>query len=198
MLPIPTTSRFLPAGLLNGVVANGRADDWSGGALMPTADVSTTLRRRRRANHLTRHPPGVSSPAMRFPIKITENFILEPVLHTFGVKNDTSFVEIEGGQLAVNMGRWFRESLPLDKVSLLAPSDWPWWAGLGVKLHHHGVGVVGSTEGVVNIRFTDPQKVHAGLVVDCTQLWVSLEDRDGFLHALSEACNLPVSGHTDF
>jgi hypothetical protein len=50
------------------------------------------------------------------------------------------------------MGRWFHERIPLDQIAAVAPSNWPWWGGLGVKLHHHGIGVVGSTDGIVNLK----------------------------------------------
>lgn len=135
---------------------------------------------------------------MRFPIKITDNFLLEPILHTFGAKPETSYVELGDGTLEVRMGVWFHETFPLSEVARVSPSEWPWWGGLGVKLHTHGVGVVGSTENVVNIQLKGPRKVKVLFEVDCSQLWVSLEDRDGFLSALSKACNVPISDHTPF
>src|SRR5437763_10925408 len=137
---------------------------------------------------------------MRFPISITHNLLLEPILHTFGVKKETSYVEIEGGTLHVTMGRWFDEKIPVDRVAQVAPSDWPWWGGLGVKTApHHGVGVVGSTEGVVNIKLKEKQKMFLVLFHgEVEQLWVSLEDRDGFMKALSEAAHAPIAGHVPF
>ena len=135
---------------------------------------------------------------MRFAMKITDNFLLEPVLHTFGVKPETSYFEIDGGKLEVRMGIWFHESFALDNIARIAPSDWPWWGGLGVKLHHHGVGVVGSTEGVVNVQLKQEQDVNVIVKVKSSQLWLSAEDRDGFLRALGEACHIPVSEHTPF
>ncbi|MEP7127197.1 MAG: hypothetical protein ABJE95_40055 [Byssovorax sp.] len=135
---------------------------------------------------------------MRFALKITDNFLLEPVLHTFGVRPETSYLEIADGKLEVRMGIWFHESFALDNIARVAPSDWPWWGGLGVKLHHHGVGVVGSTEGVVNVQLKQAQDANVVVTVKASQLWLSLEDRDGFLRALGEACHVPVSEHTPF
>ena len=135
---------------------------------------------------------------MRYPISITDNFLLEPILHTFGVKAESSFTDIEGDHLEVSMGRWFHEKIPLGEIAAIAPSAWPWWGGLGVKLAHHGVGVVGSLDGVVNIKLKKPIRMHVIAVVDVEQLWVSLVDRDGFLKALSDATKLPVSPHADF
>ncbi len=135
---------------------------------------------------------------MRFPLKITEQFILEPVLHLLGVKPESSYVEIADGQLEVRMGIWFHEHLPLADVRQIAPSDWPWWGGLGVKLIPHGVGVIGSLEGVVSIELTSPRKMRVLFPVEVDRLAVSVEDRDGFLAALSQATKLPISPHVPF
>ena len=97
------------------------------------------------------------------------------------------------------MGIWFNESFTLDEIKgRSSPSDWPWWGGLGVKLHHHGVGVVGSTEGVVNVALKEPRKVVREVIPSkCTQLWISVEDRDGFLE-LSQASGAPIVEHVSF
>lgn len=135
---------------------------------------------------------------MRFPIKITENFLLEPILHTFGVNPESSYLELGPDALEVSMGMWFRESIPLGEIAALAPSEWPWWGGLGVKLGHHGVGVVASTETVVNLKFKRPLKVRVLVPVEVEQMWLSPEDRDGFLRALAEATKLPIGEHAKF
>ncbi len=135
---------------------------------------------------------------MRFPIKISQNFLLEPVLHTFGVNPETSWVEVGETTLEVSMGRWFHEVIPLSAVASVAPSEWPWWGGLGVKLAHHGVGVVGSTDGVVNIAFKTPVKAHVIAVVEAQQLWISVEDHEAFLKALAAKTGLAVSPFAKF
>jgi hypothetical protein len=135
---------------------------------------------------------------MRYSIKITENFLLAPVMHTFGVSAASSFVDLSDGNLEVKMGIWFHETLPVSQVSVLGPSDWPWWGGLGVKLHHHGVGVVGSTENVVNVKFKTAQRVTAVVPVSCEQLWLSIVERDAFLAALAQAAGVSVTDHLPF
>jgi hypothetical protein len=135
---------------------------------------------------------------MRFPIKITEQFILEPVLHLFGVKPESSYVDIADGKLDVRMGIWFHEEIPLAEVKHLAPSDWPWWGGLGVKLIPHGVGVVGSLDGVVLIELAAPRKMRVLFPVEADRLAISIADRDGFLAELSNATGLTVAPHVPF
>jgi hypothetical protein len=103
---------------------------------------------------------------MRYPIKITENFILEPIMRTTGVTSESSYVELQADAIEVTMGRWFHETIPLSELARISTASWPWWGGLGVKLHHHGVGVVGSTEGVVNLKLKAPRKVHVLAVVE--------------------------------
>jgi|HubBroStandDraft_2_1064218.scaffolds.fasta_scaffold746083_1 hypothetical protein len=135
---------------------------------------------------------------MRFPIKITENFLLEPIMKVFGAGPAQSFVELGEDSFEVQMGIWFHETFPLPVVSAMGPSEWPWWGGLGVKLHHHGIGVVGSTDNVVNVKFTTPQKATAVVRVDCSQLWISLVDREGFLRELSGRTKVAISEHLPF
>lgn len=128
---------------------------------------------------------------MRYALKITDNLLLEPVMRTFGATPEVCYAEIGNGVLEVSMGRWFFEKLPLDDVARVRRADWPWYGGLGVRLLGHGVvGVVGSLEGIVAVHFKTPQKIHAVVVVECTELRLSLEDPDGFIRALGERCRL--------
>ncbi len=135
---------------------------------------------------------------MRFALSITHNFLLEPFMKTMGVSRDDSYVEVDDGTLHVRMGRWFDEKIPVARIKALAPSDWPWWGGLGVKLGHHGVGVIGSTDHIVNLKFDGELRVRVLVEVGVEQMWISLEDRDGFLRALAEATHLTVAPHTPF
>jgi hypothetical protein len=135
---------------------------------------------------------------MRFAVKITDQFILEPILHTLGVKPDSSYVELGEKTLEVRMGIWFDETVPLSQIARIAPSDWPWWGGLGVKLIPHGVGVIGSLDGVVNLQLEAEREMRVLFNVKASQLAISVEDRDGFLAALSKATGLPISPHVPF
>ncbi|MFO0659147.1 MAG: hypothetical protein U0165_04865 [Polyangiaceae bacterium] len=135
---------------------------------------------------------------MRFPIKISDNFLVEPLLDTFGVNTETSFVELVEGALHLKMGGWFDETIPLSNIAAIAPSDWPWWGGLGVKLGHHGVGLVGAQEGIVNLKLKEPAKVRVLVSAQVEQVWLSLKDPLAFLSAVSDATKLPVGPHTPF
>lgn len=129
---------------------------------------------------------------VRYPIRITDNPFLKPLLLAGGVWPGTSYVDLEGGALAVKMGIWFDERLPVDQIAGFGPGTWSSWS-LGVKLGHGGVAVVGSSEGVVAIRFREPQTVRVLMPVHAETLWISLEDPQGFMVALARATGLPVS-----
>lgn len=135
---------------------------------------------------------------MRFALSITHNLLLEPVLKTFGTNRENSYVEVLDDALHVKMGAWFDETIPFSKIKSFAPSDWPWWGGLGVKLHHHGIGVVGSTEHIVNLELTEVIAMKVIIKVEAERLWISLEDRDGFFAALAERTGKSVSPHSPF
>jgi hypothetical protein len=135
---------------------------------------------------------------MRYPIQITKNILIGPMLRGFGVRPDNSHVDLESDALTVRMGMWFNKTIALDDIASMAPmppSEWPLWAGLGVKLTpRHGVGVVASREGIVCLGFKRPQPMGVVIIsVDAENLLVSLEDPDGFLRALSQATGLLVS-----
>lgn len=137
---------------------------------------------------------------MRYPIRITANPLIGPFLRGFGVRRGNSYVELKGGALTIRMGCWFNETVPLGEIASMAPSEWPWWGGFGVRLApRQGVAVVASTQGVVNIGLKRPRRMSILIVPrNAENLWVSLEDPDGFLRALSEATGLPISPFVSF
>ena len=137
-------------------------------------------------------------PRMRYPLKVTENFLLEPVLYSFGVRGETSHATIADGLLEVQMGTWMHERIPLTEISGLGPATWPWWGGMGIKLAHRGVGLIGAFEGIVNVKLQGPRKVRVVLDVDCSQVWLSLDDPDGFLRELSHETGQPVAERMPF
>jgi len=58
--------------------------------------------------------------------------------------------------------------------------------------------VIGSTDHIVNLKFDGELRVRVLVEVGVEQMWISLEDRDGFLRALAEATHLTVAPHTPF
>jgi hypothetical protein len=137
---------------------------------------------------------------VRYQIRITRNPILRPLLKMFNVSAGNCHVDLDGGRMTVRMGRWFEESVPLEEIAAFGPSEWPAWGGYGIRLApRNGVGVVASTKGVVHVALKRPQQMNAVIIsINAERLWISLEDREGFLAALSGATGLRVSPPVGF
>jgi len=125
---------------------------------------------------------------MRFAIRLSS--VMKPILFAAGVHPENAYVEVGDGVLQVKMGPWFDESFPMNAVAKVTASDWPWYGGLGTKLgpEKGGVGVVGSMEGIVALRFKEPQPVKLWMIVtdlgvECSELRISLEEPGAFLEA---------------
>ena len=126
---------------------------------------------------------------MRFPLRISAAW--RPVLYVFGMSQRASFADIDAGVLRVKAGIWFDETFPLGNVAEVSRSTWPWYGGLGVKLGPgDAVSVVGSSEGIVAVRFKQPQPMRVLFTVTRSELRLSLEDPDRFMRALREASGL--------
>lgn len=137
---------------------------------------------------------------MRCRIAVTRNVVLRPLLAVFGVGSGNCWVELDAAGMRVRMGRWFDATVPLVDIAAFGPSVWPAWGGYGVKLvPRRGIGVVASTEGVVHIALRAPRRM--SVVIgwrNAERLWISIEDRDAFLAALSALTGLPVAPPVGF
>lgn len=128
---------------------------------------------------------------MRYSIRISS--IMKPVLFTAGINHDNTYVELGDGVFHVKMGPWFEHQFSLDQIASVAASDWPWYGGLGTKLgpEKGGVGVVASMEGIVALRFKEPQGVKLWVLVtdlnaSCNELRISLEEPQAFIQAVQQ------------
>jgi hypothetical protein len=137
---------------------------------------------------------------MRYPIAVTRNPVLRPLLALLGVRSASSWVNLDEAGVTVRMGRWFEEAIPLSEIAAFGPSTWPRWGGYGVKLApRKGIGVVASTKGVVHIALRQPRRMSVVIMSrSAERLWVSLEEREAFLAELSRLTGLPVSAPVGF
>ena len=63
----------------------------------------------------------------------------------------------------------------------------PWWAGIGWRTNFVGqIGLLGSHDGCVEIRFREPATVNMPLPLRCQRLTISLKLPKDFLAALAE------------
>jgi hypothetical protein len=129
---------------------------------------------------------GVASPARRFPVRFGAfNTVLMTVL---GIGPGRAYAELGDDDLVVRMGWAFSARIPRAAVVEAAPlGRYVWWA-YGV----HAAGrkrwiVNGSGHRVVRLRFEPLQRGRvSGIPVRLRELWISLQDPDGFLAALGD------------
>lgn len=126
---------------------------------------------------------------MRFPLRFSPPWRV--LLTVLGMPPSKCFadIDVDRGTLHVRGGIWFDESLPLAEIVSVERSSWPWYGGLGVKLGPtaDAVTVVTSLEGLVAIRFSQPQPMSVVFKVKRPELRVSVEDPEGFMVALRRA-----------
>lgn len=120
-------------------------------------------------------------------------FLLEPlmipILFPFGANPENCYVEIEGEQLHVKMGKLFDEKLDLRNIAHLAPDKWPFWWGLGHRIgFNHAMGVLGSTRNVVRLHFKEPAAIKAlgAFSYQTHDFYLALQDPDGFIQDLQK------------
>lgn len=113
--------------------------------------------------------------------QIRRDSVARPFLAIFGATEAKSYVEIDGAELHVQLGALFDKTIPLANVSAVERGAWSLWRGLGVRMSAgHGLGIVGSTEGIVRLRLTPRLPIKALFTFNCDEILFSLEDPDGF------------------
>jgi hypothetical protein len=148
--------------------------DEGGAALAGGIDVSTV------------EPARRSSPPIRFAVGI--NTFFRPLMALFGAWKGRAFVELQDRRLHVRFGM-FDQTFSFDDIAEIVPLDsWSWYNGLGLRLTLSGdVALIGSTKGIVEIRFRTPQTMRMLIELASEKLFVSLENRDGFLAVYQHA-----------
>jgi hypothetical protein len=94
---------------------------------------------------------------------------------------------VEGGRLVVRMGLLGSADVPLDRIASIGTMDWPWWAGVGVRIARGLVAFVGASGPVAVLELTEPIEVRAPLKWAATRLAIGAEDVQGFVAAIAEA-----------
>ena len=119
--------------------------------------------------------------AKRFPIRF--GMFNAGVMGVLGMGPHKSYVELADDALRVRMGWSFHATVPRSSITHVGRRGYVWWA-YGV---HGGGGrwiVNGSGHNMVTVRIDPPVKARVlGVRVKLKELWVSLEDPDGFVAA---------------
>jgi hypothetical protein len=103
----------------------------------------------------------------------------------FGVSPKSSWVEVDDDLVRVKMGVLARADIPRSHIKDARPMEWSWWAGLGVRWYGpRRWGLIGSTQGVVELMLDPPTRMRMVLPVRAKRLAISVEDPDRLLDLL--------------
>jgi hypothetical protein len=121
---------------------------------------------------------------LHFPIRM--DAWVRPLLLVGGATRENAWLELDEEDLAIHFGFLFGHTIPRSEIESAARREWPVWMGLGWRggpILGQLVGLIGSLEGVVEIRLRNPIPVWG--LLRCTRVAVSLEQPDEFLAALA-------------
>ena len=121
--------------------------------------------------------------ATRYSIRIDPWW--RPLLLVGAATADNSYVDVGEEAVEVQFGL-FHRTIPRSEIEGAEPKRWPVWMGVGWRTDLRGTfGLIGSYQGVVEIRLRTPLRVWG--VLNCPKLAVSLEEPDRFLEELGAA-----------
>ena len=124
---------------------------------------------------------------MRFQMRIDPPW--RPLLAAFGAYSGNSYVDVRDDRLDVHFGLLFHEAIPRADVASAHVTLWPLLAGIGWRVTlGRRAGLIGSREGVVEVRLTQPRRMSLAFVPwpwHFAALCVSLEEPEGFIAALA-------------
>src|SRR5262249_14127331 len=98
-----------------------------------------------------------------------------------GLGRHWSYVDVSDDRLVVHMGWGFRATIDRAAIVGTEPGRYVWWA-YGVHFMNQGRWIVnGSGHNIVQARIDPPARGHVmGVPVKLRELWVSLDDPQGF------------------
>jgi hypothetical protein len=119
----------------------------------------------------------------RFAIKRSP--LWRPLLGLFGATAASSWVEVEPDRLRARFG-FYRLEIPRAEIAGAEPATWPFVAGIGWRGNFVStLGLIGATSPVVRVRLRQKQRGRLlGLPLRFDNLYLSLEDPEGFIRAL--------------
>jgi hypothetical protein len=120
---------------------------------------------------------------VRFTIRYSRS--LAVLMTLLGMGPRSSGATVTDDEVRVRMGFWFSATIPLRSITEAGRRGYV-WAGYGVHFVPRGPWIVnGSGHNVVRIVIDPPVRARAvGVNVELRELWISLEDPDGFLAAI--------------
>lgn len=120
---------------------------------------------------------------MRYAIRVDP--VLRPLLLLGGARASNSFVELSSGGVRFRFGL-FDERIPYSELSSVHHGQWSLLHGVGWQRGPKGgLGLIGSTRGVVDVRLRSPRWMRLFLMpVRRDRIYVSLEHPNDFVDEL--------------
>jgi hypothetical protein len=102
-----------------------------------------------------------------------------------GATQEQSWIDIGDSEIEIKFGSG-HEHLPLTNVAGAEPAEWSLFYGIGHRLGHNGIGYVGSTNNVVEIKLKKPQEFNMifGIKASYSSFYVSVDDPAAFIAAI--------------
>jgi hypothetical protein len=125
---------------------------------------------------------------LKFAIRIEP--IWRPLMLVGGATAANSYVEVDDDTLRLRFGLFFDQRVARSNIVSAAERSWPLWRGIGWRAWGETLGLIGSTEGVVEMRLKDAVRVRMGLIpwpFGILSIAVSLDDPSAFLGKVSVA-----------
>jgi hypothetical protein len=94
-------------------------------------------------------------------------------------------VELDDAHCAIRLGVLGSAQIPLELVTRVSTLDWPWWAGIGVRIGRGVVGFVSKSGQAVVIELAQPITVRAPLRWTTQRIALRVVDTEAFMVSLA-------------
>ena len=96
------------------------------------------------------------------------------------------FVDLDDRHCEIRLGLMGRARIPLELITRVSTSDWPWFGGIGVRIGRGVVGFVTKPGQAVVIDLSEPLEVRAPLRWNTERIAVRVGDPQAFMVALAD------------
>jgi hypothetical protein len=94
-------------------------------------------------------------------------------------------VELDDDRCRMRLGVLGNAEIPLALVARASTMDWPWWAGVGVRIGRGVVGFISQSGTVVVLELSAPVEVRAPLRWSTQRVAVRVADPAAFMVSLA-------------
>jgi hypothetical protein len=95
------------------------------------------------------------------------------------------YVELDDRHCEIRLGVLGAARIPLELIARVSTMDWPWFAGVGVRIGRGVVGFVSKSGQAVVIELSEPLEVRAPLRWSTQRIAVRVGDPQAFVVALA-------------